>query len=571
MPLRQRQEIQELLRSKCVGYAIAYRDWGLARNSVPYMKLILRRWLLPAATGALMASAFPPFNLSQAGWLALVPLLFALERCGWAEAFRRGYIAGLVFFGATVWWTVHVTLPGMVALIAFLALYFGAAAAWFALLSWRGVAAAVSAAGKGEAPGTGASTPDSAVRNLLIAVVASSGWVVLEWVRGQFLFGGFPWNFLAVSQHQLVPLIQFASWTGVYGVSALMCFVNFAFFFTIRRYIRQIRDRIPVRRPSWEFYLAMILICAGFLHGLGQIRRQESRGTLRIAMVQGNIPQTLKFESEQKPMILERYRKMTETAIGGRPDLIIWPETAAPEPLRYDPESFGLVTNLAAQAGAYLLTGSIDITPYSSPPEAFNAAVLIEPDGKLQDIYRKIHLVPFGEYVPLRKIVPFMKWLTPIQESFERGKEFTVFELPAAGSVRFAVVICFEDTVPELYRRFILRDVHFMVNLTNDAWFKRSPAAELHLANAVFRAAETRRPLVRATNNGVTCMVDEFGYVRTRLQPFTEGSLNFQLDLPATRDTTFYTRHGDAFVAACAAVVLAFAAWLVVTRKRVPA
>ena len=210
-------------------------------------------------------------------------------------------------------------------------------------------------------------------------------------------------------------------------------------------------------------------------------------------------------------MILERYQTLTETAVMTQVDMIIWPETATPEPLRYDPESFALVTNLAVKTQAYLLTGTIDVTPYSSPPEAFNGAILIRPDGSLGGIYHKIHLVPFGEYVPLRKIVPFFKWLTPITDSFERGEEFTLFHLK---ELRFGTVICFEDTVPEVYRCFIQRGADFMVNLTNDAWFKDSPAAEMHLANAVFRCAETHRPLVRCTNNGVTCVVDEFGFIK---------------------------------------------------------
>lgn len=503
------------------------------------------------ATGTLMALAFPPFNLGQLAWLALVPLLFALQDCGRAEAFRRGYIAGLVFFGMTIWWTLHVTVPGTVALIAFLALYFGAGAMWFAeLLVYS--AARPRAQAEGAAAGTAAATADSAIRNLVAAVVASAGWVTLEWLRGKLLFGGFPWNFLGVSQHQAVPLIQFAALTGVYGVSALLCFVNVAFFFTLRRFARQMTRKEPARRLSVEFYLAMALVCVSFLHGMGEIRREEAPArTLRLALVQGNIPQTLKFEPQQKPMILQRYRSLTETVIAGKPDLILWPETATPEPLRYDIESFSLATNLAAAANAPLLTGTIDATPFSSPPEYFNAAILLEPDGALQRIYRKLHLVPFGEYVPLRKILPFMKRLTPIQESFQRGSEFTVFEL---AGLRFAVVICFEDTVPGLYRRFARRDVHFMVNLTNDAWFKESPAAEMHLANAIFRAVENRRPLVRATNNGITCIVDEFGFVRARLDPFVEGSLNSELPLPATRQTTFYTRHGDVFAGACAAL-----------------
>lgn len=490
---------------------------------------ILNCWLLPIVTGVLMALAFPPFNFGQAAWLALVPLLFALEDCRWGEAFRRGYVAGLVFFGMTVWWTIHVTLPGMVALIAFLALYFGLAGMLFSRIT----------------------AGDSAWRNLVAAIVASAQWVTLEWVRGHFPLGGLPLNFLGVSQHQAVPLIQFASVTGVYGVSAFVCFVNFAFFFTVRRFMRQIRDKIPLRRLSYEFYIAMALVSAVLLHGMREIRRSEPQRTLRLALVQGNIPQTLKFDPAERPMILERYRTLTRETLADKPDLIIWPETATPDALRYDPESFALVTNLAATAHAYLLTGTIDLTPNSSPPEAFNAAILVRPDGALVNIYHKIHLVPFGEYVPLRKIFPFMKWLTPIDDSFERGRERTIFE---AGGVRFGAVICFEDIVPELYRQFVRGGVDFMVNLTNDAWFKQSPASEMHLANAVFRAVENRRPLVRATNNGVTCVVNEFGFVRTRLEPFAARSTVCELPLGDHLPSTFYTEYGDVFVALCVVI-----------------
>jgi apolipoprotein N-acyltransferase len=298
-------------------------------------RLILDRWLFPIATGVLMTLAFPPFNFGQSAWLSLIPLLLALENCSATQAFRRGYIAGLVFFGATVWWTVHVTLPGMAALIAFLALYFGAAAIAFAAL--------IKALGRDS---------DSAIGNLLAAIFGSAIWVVVEWVRGHFPLGGLPLNFLGVSQHQAVPLIQFASVTGVYGVSAFVCFVNFAFFFTVRRFVRQLRDKIPLRRLSYEFYVAMGLVSVVLLHGMREIRRVEPERTLRLALVQGNIPQTLKFEPEQKPMILERYETLTKETLAEKPDLIIWPETATPDALRYDPESFALVTNLAAEANA---------------------------------------------------------------------------------------------------------------------------------------------------------------------------------------------------------------------------
>ncbi|MGO9243849.1 MAG: apolipoprotein N-acyltransferase [Verrucomicrobiia bacterium] len=507
------------------------------------------RWLLPVITGVSTAWAFPPFNMGQLAWLSLVPLLFAVENCSWGEAFRRGYIAGLAFFGMTTWWVVHVSVPGAVATIAFLALYFGAAAVVFAVVRARIV-------------GTDAAAPsgidDSVVRNVGAAVVGSACWTTLEWVRGWFLLGGFPWNFLGVSQWQAGPFIQFASVTGVYGVSALLCFVNYAFYFTIRRLVRQIIKRTPVRRLSWEFYIAMVLVALAFMHGIGEIRsgQEQKTRTLRLGLVQPDIPQSLKFEPGEKQMILSRLSDQTEVLLADRPDLIIWPETAMPWIIQNDRESVELVTNILAKSKAYLLTGYFD----DRYPKLYNAAILFTPQATIAGVYRKIHLVPFGEYVPLRSIwAPLLKRVGPkdynVDDFFDMstGDDYTIL---VANGFRFGAVICYEDTVPGLYRKFVQRDVDFMVNLTNDAWFKTSPELEMHLANAVFRAVENRRPLVRATNNGVTCVVGEHGFIRSRCLPFVQGSLSCELSLPADRTQTFYTRHGDVFVAACAAIAV---------------
>ena len=491
----------------------------------------LHRWVLPAVTGVLYALALPPYNHSEVGWFALVPMFFALEGCRPGEAFRRGFIAGLVFFGMTIWWIIHVSLPGMVGMVAFLALYFGVAGLFLAQLS---------------------DANDSVLRNLFAAVTGAAGWVTLEWLRGHFPLGGFGWNGLGVTQSVAAPLIQFASVTGVYGVSALVFILNYAFFCTIRRYIRNIGNTTPVRRLSWEFYLAMLLVGAAFVFGLRAIEFAPTGGpqrALRLVLVQGNIPQSLKFDERERPMILDRYRSLTTTATVEQVDLVIWPETATPDALRYDSEIFAVATNITANTQAYLLAGTIDFTPRSEPVEAFNAAVLVRPDGLVASVYRKIHLVPFGEYVPLRKILPFLKWFTPITDSFERGRDATLFNVHG---LKFGTVICFEDTLPDLYRRFVQRGADFMVNLTNDAWFKDSPAAEMHLANAVFRAVENRRSLVRCSNNGVSCLVDRSGIVRHRSEPFTPATLAFVLLVPAELPVTFYTQYGDVFAAGCA-------------------
>lgn len=510
------------------------------------LKIALYAWLLPAGCGALMALAYPPFNAGECAWIALLPLLFAIENRSSREAFRCGYIAGLVFFGMTVWWIVHVTAIGAVGLVGFLALYFGIAAASFVLVRrWTGAG-------------------DSFLRNILFAVVCAAWWVTLEWLRGMFLFGGFGWNSLGVSQHQTLPLIQIASTTGVYGISGLVAVVNFGIYFTVRRFLRQTTGAPPARRLSWELYAVVILLCGTFMHGLKVLRSEgEPVRSLRVALIQGNIPQSLKFDPREKSMVLDRYRALTEKAAILKPELIIWPETALPGALRYDPDSYDLATNMATRANAYLLTGTMDITPGSTPAEWFNGAVLMEPTGRLLAMYHKIHLVAFGEYVPLRKILPVLKYLTPIDGSFERGRTYDIFQLPG---LRFGTVICFEDTLPDLYRRFVLRGVDFMVNLTNDGWFKKSPTAEMHLANAIFRAVETRRPLVRCTNNGVTCIVDEYGHInsRQRLPLHEEAMLVCELALPREMELTFYTKHGDWFVGVCAlvsAIAMGWIAW----------
>ena len=505
------------------------------------------RWLLPVITGVFTAWAFPPFNMGQMAWLSLVPLLFAIENCPRGEAFRRGYIAGLVFFGMTTWWIVHVSVPGAIAVIAFLALYFGAAAAIFAMVGVR-------IAGTNTASTGG--IDDSVVRNVCAAVVGTACWTTLEWVRGWFLLGGFPWNFLGASQWQAGPLIQFASVTGVYGVSALLCFVNYAFYFTIRRLVRQIGKLAPLRRLSWEFYIAMVLVALAFMHGIGEIRsgqEQETR-TLRLGLVQPDIPQSLKFDPGEKKLILGRLGYLTNVLLADHPDLVIWPETAMPWVIQNDRESVDLVTNILTKSKAHLLTGFFD----DRYPKLYNAAILFTPQRGIAGVYRKIHLVPFGEYVPLRSIwAPLLKRVGPkdynVDDFFDMstGDDYSIFEVNGS---RFGAVICFEDTLPGLYRHFVQRDVDFMVNLTNDAWFRTSPELQMHLANAVFRAVENRRPLVRATNNGVTCVVGEHGFIRSRCLPFVQGSLSAELSLPADRAQTFYTRHGDVFVAACAAI-----------------
>jgi apolipoprotein N-acyltransferase len=223
---------------------------------------------------------------------------------------------------------------------------------------------------------------------------------------------------------------------------------------------------------------------------------------------------------------------------------------------------YDLVTSLAHETRASLLVGSIDVIAQAEPPKTkamYNAAFFVEPDKALTEPYRKMRLVPFGEYVPLSKWLPFMKKLTPIQGGFDAGTEFTIFPLNSA-SASFGVVICFEDVMPDHCRQFAARGADFLVTITNDAWFGRTAGAYQHAANSVFRAVENRRPLLRCANTGMTCVVDARGRIVKILEGapqekiFVQGVLTHTLQLPENPPTTFYTRHGNVFAWSCSAL-----------------
>ena len=223
-----------------------------------------------------------------------------------------------------------------------------------------------------------------------------------------------------------------------------------------------------------------------------------------------------------------------------------------------DEESNRFVLDLAASIKTDLLLGSVQV----EDDRAYNAALLISQGGQDVQIYRKVHLVPFGEYVPGRRWVPLLARIVgdEVPGDFDVGKEYTVFRL-SSGDVQVAPLICFEDAIGDLTRKFVLGGANLLANVTNDGWFRRSAESQQHLANAIFRCVETRRPMVRAANTGVTCIVNDFGRVTQVLQDengstFTEGVLAGDVDVPTERSLTFYVRYGELFAKLCAGVML---------------
>lgn len=234
-----------------------------------------------------------------------------------------------------------------------------------------------------------------------------------------------------------------------------------------------------------------------------------------------------------------------------------------PGPVLADQDSYKFVMDLAASADTDLLLGTIDI----DKRDIYNAALLVSDGGEHMQMYRKIHLVPFGEYIPGRYTVPLLAQIVgdQVPGDFNEGNEYTVFTLTDT-EIHVAPLICFEDTIGELTRQFILPNettpgANLLVDVTNDGWFKRSAGSHQHLANAIFRCVETRRPMIRAANTGVTCFINQFGRITQLLRDetgstFTEGVLAGEIKVPTEQELTFYVRHGELFAKACSTITL---------------
>jgi apolipoprotein N-acyltransferase len=526
----------------------------------PWLK-ILWPWFAAALTGLALALCFPNWNQPWLAWLALIPLICAVWFSGldlrrrWLYQLGLGYCAGLVFFWITFRWLITVTGLGWFVLPFYLALYL-AFWAWFV----GSIACHGKVSGK---PGAGISLWTSSRRNLWISFLAASGWVAQEALRG-ILFTGFGWNGLGVALYDQIFLIQITSFTGVAGLSFLIAFCNVMIVTTLKRFVIEAGQR--KLRPHYDFSLTIAIVALTFVHGVKTLRKPHETTLLRVASVQANIPQHLKFDRNFESEIFDTYLRLTETAAAFNPDLLLWPEAATPLPLFLDRLNYEFVLSAASMGHYNFLLGSID---YEND-DGFNVAVMFtSPDAEPQ-IYRKIHLVPFGEYIPFRKSFPLFAWIAGdlVPGDFKAGREFTLLEMKNP-VLKVAALICFEDTLGDLTRQFVQRGADLLVNVTNDGWFLRSEAAEQHLANALFRAAENRRPLLRSANTGVTAFIDEFGNVKLSLRDsngghFMEGVLFGEMAIPRNVQKTFYTRHGELFAIACSSVTIlamAFAAF----------
>ena len=531
----------------------------VAAPGLPQQRSALRTawpWLAAIASGVLLALSFPPTNLGGLIWIALTPLICAVwfrrARSTPRRSFALGYVAGLVFFATTFSW-LHALgtlfevpfLHGIPLLLgAFLALY---PAAWCWFLD------------RIAAPDAEQRRFPNSWRNLALGALGACAWTALEWVRSWFLYG-FSWNGLGVALHRDLPMIQIAEITGTYGLTWLVAFVNLMSVIVVRRLIGEFGLNF-IKRVRWEFTITVTLVVIVFSFGIRRLFAQPpgELPTHRIAAIQPNVPQSQKFDAAFEDEVFAQLERLTLVASATNPDLIVWPEAATPRGMFADQINWDFVQRMTASAKCPLLVGTVENYYAGAQPESFNSAVLLVPGTsestpKFQT-HRKMHLVPFGEFLPMRPLLgSVLGELVP--GDVDPGKEIVVMETPVG---KTGALICFEDTNGDLTRRFVLAGAQLLVNLTNDGWFLRTAGPEVHLANAVLRAVENRRPLIRCTNTGVTCLVDPMGRIDRRLAPHRQGFAVHPVRITAA-PLTLYARHGDWIVwLSCATTVLAAA------------
>jgi apolipoprotein N-acyltransferase len=576
--------------------------------ALPSKVLRLWPWLAAIATGLLCAGCFAPFNYDWLCWIALTPLLAAIWFSGgeskrrWARDLALGYVAGLAFFWVVFSWLYTVTVPGLILVGIYMACYF-AAWSWLCGLLRPGLRTvrekpiegvdAVSrrlnekyAAEHGSLPEimtTSGSeiSPDSPARrspwlssinNLRLAFLLAAAWVAHEYLRG-IVFSGWSWNSMGSALHSKLVVIQIAEFTGVAGLSFMVVFTNVILLATVRRFI--LETQVKPMRPHFDLTLTMAGIIGVMGFGLHALNVRRESKPLNVALVQPNIPREEKFTVEFANKTFDLFTRLSRPAVEGNApaDLLVWPESSMPGPVLNDELSHKFVMDFSASAKTDLLLGTIDLDETG----VYNAAMLVSDAGARIQVYRKVHLVPFGEYVPGRHTIPLLARIVgdQVPDDFAFGKEHTVFKL-TNDKARVAPLICFEDTVGDLTRQFVLAGANLLVNVTNDGWFLRSAGSRQHVASAVFRCIETRLPMVRAANTGVTCFINEFGRITQMLvdengSPFTEGTLTGQVAIVANPEPTFYVQHGELVAYACVAVsvlTLAFLATRSLLRRK---
>jgi len=505
--------------------------------------------VLALLCGFLFVLSFPKYDLSLLAWFALVPYFLAIHDRKASEAFWLGWLAGGTYFLGTMnWVTITMAQYGklpevisiflMLLLVAYLGLYVGIFGFLLKYLAPR-------------------PEKTSNAFPLTLVILAPSLWVILEFLRGH-LMSGLPWALLGYSQYRILPVIQIADITSVYGVSFLIVMVNVSIYLIIRKF----RTDTPAAEANGAFQFAtgisLFLVLLSLSYGYWRLRQLSSGAApmIKIATIQGNIAQDVKWDERYRRATIETYRSLTLKILPDHPDLVVWPESAVPFLFESDTAGQQEIIPFVKDQSFNLLFGSLGVKAINRQVRLQNSAYLLSDQGNILTRYDKIHLVPFGEYVPLSSVLFFVDKLVEGIGDFTPGENYTVMDLPKG---KVGTVICFEVIFPEVVREFVRNGAQIMTTITNDAWFGRSSAAYQHFSMVVFRAVENRVAIARAANTGISGFIEPTGRIIQQSPLFVEAALVSELPL-SQGGLTLYTRWGDLFVYVCGIITLGF--WL---------
>ncbi len=520
-------------------------------------------WLLIVLSAVLQVLIFPLPNLYVLSWVAIAPLLVALLRtrppqtlqlneaikllpAGPGQAFLLAYFCGILWYTGSCYWvysTMHqyggISVPVAVGILLLFSLYLGL---------YHGVFGLIVSLLAGDAN-------DRFSRYALL--LAPAAWVAVEFARTRI--SGFPWDLLGITQVDNIPLARAATVTGVYGVSFEIVLVNAA-----------IAAAFLVRREKRKMLLIAGFGAAVLLQAARWIPSPDLVADRQALLLQQNLP-VAEGGDWTRDYFLATLREFAALSLHpptipradagetSKADLIVWPESPAPF-YSSDPLFRDAISALARQSQAWVIVGNLGTSNASLAPEQaseiYNSASLVSPSGEWVGRYDKAHLVPFGEYVPFKRIFAFAGGLTKAVGEFTPGNSHAPLD---AGGTRIGIFICYESIFPDEVREGPAQGAGVLVNISNDGWYGDSGAFAQHLKQARMRAIENARWLLRDTNSGVTASIDPYGRVVASVPRKVRTVLHAPYAL--SNETTFYTRHGDWFPYLCAIISMVFIGW----------
>ena len=476
-------------------------------------------------SGVLLAASFPKFGHPAFAWIAIAPLIVGITlsvtsgRRGLRRQFLLAASAGFTWFAGMLYWAVGTMatyggIPGWVAFLvgllmwAYLAIYVGLFGVLFGLAVRRFGAIGI--------------------------WFAPVCWVTSEWVRSTAA-GGFPWGTLGSSQATVLPVVQLASVTGVFGLSALIALVSAA------AAALAFGRRRSTTAGAVTVGVLLVVVAAGGTMRLAASPLTRTGTVTRVGLVQGNVDLLEKWDPRSRDEILSRYLSLSQQAISGGAALVFWPEASTPFYFDTEGALAEPVRRLATQSRVPFIVGTdgFEYGTNGAPDRIFNTAVVVGVDGRSHGTYRKMRLVPFGEFVPFKRLLFFVGPLVQSVSDFTAGTEPVVLD---ANGRKVSVAICYESIYPWIDRAFVLRGSELLATITNDAWFGRSSAPYQHFEMGAIRAVEEGRYVVRAANTGISGAVDPYGRVLVATPLFQTTSvtvdvrlLNDRYDLRADR------------------------------------